>query len=216
MKIHLVRFLSLLFVVSLSCKQNISEKELDFLSEQNLRLKDSIEKNLTTKKRTFLTDSVRMDFSKGILGKLYYSDTLVLSARFADCGEFGGHREYLNIFSDKEKKLCLLINKSIDCKKSYKDYVKIDSTLFELSEKNEQNILEYILELTEVSMFEQDLSRNYSNFYEMKLNSGLSGEPYFLKSPLMYVYFDDQSLKWPYFILLKNEIMTTANKVPKP
>ncbi|MGS2764802.1 hypothetical protein [Sinomicrobium sp. M5D2P9] len=216
MKVPFVRFLSLVFVVFLSCKQNNSEKELDILSEQNLRLKDSIEKILTAKKRAYLTDSVRVDFSKGILGKLYYSDTLVLSARFADCGEFGGHKEYLKIYSDKEKRLCLFINKSIDCKKSYDDYVKIDSTLFELTKKNEQSILEYLLELTEISMLGQDLSLNYSNDYEMKLNSGLTGEPYFLENPLMHIYFQDQSLRWPQFILLTNEIKTTASKISKP
>lgn len=213
MIIKLIKYLLLLFVIFHSCKKVDVKQESDILSQENLKLKDSIDKILLTKKRAFLTDSVKIDFSKGILGTLYYSDTLILSARFADCGEFGGHKEYLKIYSVKEKKLCLFINKLIDCRKSYFDYAKIDSTLYELTEKNQERILDYLLKLTEVSMYQQDLARNYSNDYVAKINSGLSGEPYFIENPLMSLYFRDQSLMWEEFIKMRDEIKTTANTV---
>lgn len=211
--IELVKYFILLFLIFHSCKNTAVEKDSDILGQENLKLRDSIDEILSMRKKIYLTDSVRMDFSKGILGTLYYSDTLVLSGRFADCGEFGGHKEYLKIYSYKERKLCLFIDKSIDCKKSYFEYTDIDSTLYELTNKNQQRIVNYLLELTEVSLYQQDLARNYSNDYEARINSGLSGEPYFLVNPMMSLYFQDQSLMWKEFIEMSDDIKTTARKV---
>jgi len=69
-----------------------------------------------------------------------------------------------------------------------------------------------MFELTKVSMLHQDLADHRSNYYEMVINSGLSGEPYFLQNPLMTWNFDDQSLKWPGYIDLRDDIKTNANK----
>lgn len=204
--------LLLLSIVMLSCQDIESKKEAQLLTKENLKLKDSIDKILSLRERTFLIDSVKMDYSKGILGTLTFTDTLVLSARFSDCGEFGGHNEYLKIYSEKEKYMCLFIKQMVNCKTSYTDFIKIDSTIFELSEKNQRSILEYLLELTKVSMLHQDLADHRSNYYEMFISSGNTGAPYFLESPLMTWNFQDQSLKWPGFIDLRDNLKTNANK----
>ena len=60
-------------------------------------------------------------------------------------------------------------------------------------------------------MYQQDLSNNYSNDYEAKINSGLSGEPYFLEIPMMSLYFQDQSLMWKEFVKVRDEVKATAN-----
>ncbi len=211
MSIKFLKYYAIIFLAFHSCEQLDSKNERNILSEENLKLKDSIDKILLLKEKSFLIDSVEMDFSEGLLGTLTYADTLVLSARFSDCGEFGGHKEYLKIYSEKEIYMCLFINKMVDCDQSYTDFIRIDSSLVELSEKNQKRVLEYLLELTEVSMLHQDLSNNFSNDYEMYISSGLSGEPYFLESQLMNWYFQDQSLKWQEFIKLRNEIKTNSN-----
>ncbi|MHA7832466.1 MAG: hypothetical protein ACX93O_15330 [Flagellimonas sp.] len=141
-----------------------------------------------------------------------YTDTLVLSARFSDCGEFGGHNEYLKIYSEKEKYMCLFIKQMVDCKISYTDFIKIDSTIFELSEKNQRSILEYLLELTKVSMLHQNLADHRSNYYEMFISSGNTEAPYFVESPLMTWNFQDQSLKWPGFIDLRDNLKNNAKE----
>lgn len=202
----------LLSIVILSCQDIESKKVAQVLTKENLKLKDSIDKILSLRERTFLIDSVKMDYSKGILGALTFTDTLVLSARFSDCGEFGGHKEYLKIYSEKEKYMCLFIKQMVDCEKSYTDFVKIDSILFELSENNQKRVLEYMFELTKVSMLHQDLADHRSNYYEMFISSGLSGPPYFIESPIMKWNFGDQSLKWPGYIDLRDDIKTSANK----
>ncbi|CAM4390132.1 hypothetical protein [Zobellia nedashkovskayae] len=211
MNIENLKYFAIIFLTFFSCEQAESRKSVKILSEENIKLKDSINKILSTKEKAFLKDSVVIDYSKGLLGRLYYSDTLVLSARFADCGEFGGHKEFLKIYSNKEKFQCLFINKMVDCEKSYTDYVKIDSTLFELSEKNQRSVIEYLSELTEISMLEQGLSNNYSNDYEMVLNTARSGAPYFTENPIMSLFFQDDSLKWSAYIKLREEIKTNAN-----
>ncbi len=206
-----MKYYVIIFIVFISCEQTYFRNETSILSEENLKLKDSIDKILSLKERTFLMDSVKIDYSEGVLGTLNYTDTLILSARFADCGEFGGHKEYLKIYSDKEKYMCLFINQIVDCEKSYTDFVEIDSTLVELSEKNQQRVVEYLLELTKVSMLHQDLADHRSHYYEMYISSGMTGEPYFLESPLMIWKFDDQSLNWLGYINLREELKTNAN-----
>lgn len=197
----------------LSCQDVDSTKEVQVLRMENLRLKDSIDKIQSIKEGLFLKDSVGIDFSKGPLGRLYYSDTLVLSARFADCGEFGGHKEYLKIYSENDKYMCLYINKQVDCKKSFEDFERIDSTLFELSEYNQRNIMDYLSNLIEMSMLRQNLSNNYSNYYKLELNTEHTGEPYFIENPLMSLYFQDQSLKWSKFINLREEIKSNSRRL---
>lgn len=197
----------------LSCQDVDSTKEAQVLRTENLRVKDSIDKIQSIKEGLFLKDSVGIDFSKGALGRLYYSDTLVLSARFADCGEFGGHMEYLKIYSENDKYMCLYINKQVDCKKSFEDFERIDSTLFELSEYNQRNIVDYLSNLIEMSMLRQNLSNNYSNYYKLELYTEHTGEPYFIENPLMSLYFQDQSLKWSKFINLREEIKSNSRRL---
>ncbi len=211
MDIKPLKYFIIIFLSFFSCEQAETKKNVKVLSEENRRLKDSIAKILSTNERAFQKDSVVIDYSKGPLGRLYYSDTLVLSVRFADCGEFGGHKEYLKIYSNKEKFLCLFINKMVDCEKSYSDYIKIDSTLFELTEKNQRSVIKYLSELTEIGMLEQGLSNNYSNDYEMVLNTAHSGAPFFIENPMMSLYFQDDSLEWSAYIKLREEIKTNAN-----
>ncbi|MBC7000897.1 hypothetical protein [Cytophaga sp. FL35] len=214
MNFKLKLLFTLLILTIASCGKQNSKKKINILSEQNLKLKDSIENLLRTKESKFLSDSVKIDFSKGILGVLnypYYSDTLVLSARFADCGEFGGHKEYLKIYVADEKYICLFINKSIDCSQSYSKYTKIDTLTYELNEINQKRVLDYLLKLTEVSMLQQDLITNFSNYYEIEQLSGYTKDFDILESHEKRLHFRDQSLKWKEFEKLRENIKTTAN-----
>ena len=204
---RIVSYLALLLLVFISCQESESQNDLDMLTEENLRLKDSIDKMIWQKEKSFLQKEVKMDFSKGLLGHLYYADTLILSAQFADCGEFGGHKEYLKIYSYKKKYNCLYLNKKIDCDKSYTDFVQVDSTLFELSKVDQEHILNYMNDLMRISMLHQDWIDHQSNDYELILSSSLSGEPYFLESNQMYWYFQDASLEWPGFTELRDSII---------
>ena len=95
-------------------------------------------------KRKFVLNSI----DKNPLGFLYQNDTLVLSARFAECGEFGGHTEKISIFGTYKKEyFAIIVIDSIDinCPPNFeKNAIKIEDKLIKIDIKKEKAVLNYL------------------------------------------------------------------------
>lgn len=98
------------------------------------------------------------------LGTLVKWDTLFLSARFDECGEWGGHKELIEIFR-KDKKVYLNYKRNnIDCNKVDEIYgVKLSLIKeIEVSNQHQKSINDYMFQLLQNKINEgpQDHSGN--------------------------------------------------------
>ena len=90
-----------------------------------------------------------IDTERNPLDFLFEVDTLTLSARFSECGEFGGHKERIDVFynySEREHFANYVIDSiDIKCPEGFEEdaIIKTD-TLFKLSLENEYAIVQYL------------------------------------------------------------------------
>lgn len=102
-------------------------------------------------KETVLSDSIN-------LSTLIANDTLYISARFDECGEWGGHQEILEIFDGKDKKLYLNYKKNTaDCNKVEELYNAKLSVVkkIELNNQHQKAINEYMFKLLKSKLREE-------------------------------------------------------------
>jgi hypothetical protein len=85
---------------------------------------------------------------KNPLGFLYQTDTLTLSAMYAECGEFGGHKEVMKIYRNYKREYFLhFIQDSIDldCPNDFEEKaVIIKDTTIKINLKHEKLIVKYL------------------------------------------------------------------------
>lgn len=199
-----------LLTIILSCSNNSEiEKENKELIGQNNALKDSIEILKSRPDFSGYPDSLRIDTTSGFFGTLY-SDTLILSAEYADCGEWGGHRETLKIYIDKGLTKAIFVYDSVDCRfqNEGKKYFRTENTVFIINENLQQEIIYYLFDLNRMAFLEQEMYSNAANGFSAFIKQGLD-------IPQLFNYgisFYDLSFNWNHFDRLRYKIETTANK----
>ncbi|MGV0752404.1 hypothetical protein [Empedobacter brevis] len=107
------------------------------------------------------------------LGTLIRWDTLFISARFDECGEFGGHKEVLEIFK-RDKKIYLTYKKNtIDCDKVDEiSQVKLSFVKeIELSTQHQKAIKEYFYYLLQNKIDEGYHAHSGNEFKVLKADS---------------------------------------------
>lgn len=98
---------------------------------------------------------IKFEAPKNPLGFMYSHDTLILSARFSECGEFGGHTEVFKVFSKGEKYFANYFKDSVTADCPYpvdENKIMVADTTFELQVKHEKFIVEYLEDLFQQSL----------------------------------------------------------------
>jgi hypothetical protein len=124
--------------------------------------------------RNFLNDAIE----KNPLGFLYQSDTLTLMANFSECGEFGGHKEMINIFCNHKREY--FANYTVDsidlnCPDRFEDNaIIVNDTLFKLTMEDEYVIIEYLDKLYKRGLISKYPSSSNDYFNAHTKYSGLN------------------------------------------
>ena len=193
---------SLLFA---SCNSNDSSQlKIDNLESEIGLLKDSIQVLNSTPSSEYLVDTLRVDTSDGFLGSLY-SDTLLLTAEFAECGEWGGNRESIIIYKEERKTMCIILRDSANCE--YFDpktkYIRVDSSVHLLNRIDEQAIIQYLHDLTELSFLNQEPIANALHSYSAEI---IPSEPEGLQLSYFETHTLDWSFMWPNYVELSAKL----------
>ncbi len=198
-----------ILTLNFSCSnQTELEEKNQKLTDQNIQLRDSIERLSVRPDFSGFPDSLRIDTTQGLFGKIY-RDTLVLLAEYADCGEWGGHREWLKIHKDKELTKVTFIYDSVVCRYNNegKKYFQTEKTVYIIDKNLQQEIIYYLFDINRMTLLDQEMMANAANSYEVYIKSGSD-------LPLLFNYqisFIDWSFSWNHFQRLKKKIKTNVN-----
>jgi hypothetical protein len=143
------------------------------------------------------------------------SDTLKISILTSDCGEWGGHKEYVYLYRNKDYKiLARFIQDSVSCKNmtetngfghvDYSKSVKIFDTCLILSKDGEKLLNEFLRRL-----FELYLRR------EVHGNSGYSFQVMNTDSTLNFTYWNSGDCRNTYYGNIRNQIFGRKNKLKR-
>jgi hypothetical protein len=151
-----------------------------------------------------------IDTTKGLLGTLYYADTLVLRGTYSECGEFGGHTDWLRISYSKGQAICSMVYEPPACDRRLDEEIESiqDTLVYELTRYHEKRVLEYLVQLLQLSFRYQDIQTNVMHIYTADIETRV-GVPSLNRFNLLCY---DLSLSWAEFRELKENIRTTANK----
>ena len=120
------------------------------------------------KKSLDLDKILKSSAKKYPLSFLYQADTLTLTARFCECGEFGGHKEKIKVFSNyKSEYFVKYIKDSIDinCPNDFdKNAVIIKDTLFKIDVYKQKQIVKYLDKLYKKTVNNYSLSSSNEYF----------------------------------------------------
>ena len=200
-----------ILTLSLSCSDRDDlEKQNQELTNQNIRLRDSIVHLSSRLDLSGFPDNLRIDTTSGLFGSLY-SDTLILLAEYADCGEWGGHREWLKIHRDKEITKVIFVYDSVVCryKNEGKKYFQTEKSVYTINKSLQQEIIYYLFDLNRMTLLDQEMLANAANSYQAYIKSG-SDLPLLLEYEISFI---DWSFRWNHFQTLKKKIQTNANNV---
>lgn len=114
------------------------------------------------------------------LGGIYGKDTLSVEARFSECGEWGGHLEYLSIQWDKNNKLyARLVIDSVNCDRLYfsKNLNDFKHTVFDstkyLTPDDEYLISTMLQKVLKAHLIGYGIAgANYGNSYHIRTSDG--------------------------------------------
>ena len=129
---------------------------------------------------------------------LQLTDTLIICARFSECGEWGGHKEIFIIFhKDSSKTMAIFTKDTLLCKEGYLEDKRkiIYKTSKTLSSENLVTIQKFLDELLNKSKEEMPMSHMGNLYY------------YYAKSHKLSVSFFDTEFSWKGFIELKKLIL---------
>ena len=200
-----------ILTLSLSCSDHDDlEKKNQDLTNQNIRLRDSIDFLSARPDLSGFPDSLRIDTTGGLFGSLY-SDTLILLAEYTDCGEWGGHREWLKIHRDIELTKVTFIYDSVVCRYNNegKKYFQTEKSVYTINKSLQQEIIYYLFDLNRMTLLEQEMMANAANSYQAYIKNG-SDLPLLLNYQISFI---DWSFSWNHFQRLKKKIQTNANNV---
>lgn len=138
------------------------------------------------------------------LGEL--DDTLKLFAEFCQCGEFGGNKEYINIYRAGKYLECLIIKDSVSCRYDIngKKYFRISQEKFRLEESSIDAIVDYIELLMRYSLKDKERHANVAGYFSAEIIRNVD-----YRKDLSIDLFDSES-QWIYFDILKNEIINKS------
>lgn len=130
------------------------------------------------KNETDFKQLINNSIEKNPLGILYQTDTLKLTAQFSECGEFGGHKESIEIFCNyKREYFAKYVRNSInlDCPNNFEETaIIIKDTLFKIDSNKEKLIVKYLDKLYRRTLKPKMIS-HWSDYFKAKTkNSGLS------------------------------------------
>ena len=164
----------LILILSFSCSNHIDLKEKNQeLSDQNIRLRDSIDQLSVRPDFSGFPDSLRVDTTKGLFGNLY-GDTLILLAEYADCGEWGGHREWIKIHNDKDFTKVTFIYDSVVCRYNNegKKYFQTEKTIYTIDKNLQQEVIYFLFDINRMTLLNQEMMANAANSYKVYIKSG--------------------------------------------
>lgn len=105
------------------------------------------------------------------IDNLSLEDTLKLDTHFADCGEWGGHKEHVCIYYKNESLLYTYKTDSVECMGSKSESSSIINVSYELTPKRQEIISLYIDSLIRFQKAWTDhLTSNGPNIYALKTN----------------------------------------------
>ena len=201
----------LLLTIFLSCSNSVELKRKNKeLNKLNSQLQDSLEKLITQPDFIGFPENLEIDTTKGLFGKIVI-DTLVLFAEYADCGEWGGHREWLKIYNTEELTKAIFIYDSVACRHQNegKKYFQTEKTIYTIDKDLQQEVLYYLFDLNRMTFLEQEMVTNAANLFSASINHRKDIPPLFnYDISFIFCYF-----KWNHFQKLKEKIKTTAKTV---
>ncbi|MDT8413228.1 MAG: hypothetical protein RQ875_12245 [Vicingaceae bacterium] len=161
--------------------------------------------NLESIKETPL-DNTR---SQELLGDLGRKDTLKIFAEFTQCGEFGGNREYINIYRGDSTLECRIVKDSVVCHfdSNGKKFFRIENKTYTISKSTTKAITNYLELLVRYSLKEKEWFANVAGYFSANITRGVD-----YRKDFSVDVFDSEG-HWIYFDILKNEIKTTSNRV---
>jgi len=104
------------------------------------------------------------------LENLFYNteDTIFIKSQFADCGEWGGHKELLKAYNSERKIKLTYIKYKINCgKRDYKGSIVQEKDItknFILSKSQQTVLMNYINNLMRLKFVEQKFSNSGNSF----------------------------------------------------
>ncbi|MEM7487378.1 MAG: hypothetical protein AAF348_19385 [Bacteroidota bacterium] len=206
--------LFLLIVMNVFC---INKEDKNDKSENIKRLTknviDSSNMRELRKHKLGPSDSLGIDFSKGFLTGLE-QDTLLLTAQFSECGEFGGRREIIKIYKNENYFNGRIILESIDCM-SFTDkeskYIENKENIYRLEMQHQERVIFYMENLLKMYFLKQKTNKmeSINHIYKAEISSPLEKSPYFTDKPFL-ISISDNSLNWNCFTDLTNYIKKTA------
>jgi hypothetical protein len=110
---------------------------------------------------------------KNLLQNIKDTDTITIEAKFADCGEWGGHIERFDILRKNDNTLSVHYSRdTVNCPDpSCFNRRIIEEWINKLSDKDQVLIINFIHELIDKSFNNEGIS-NAGNFYSVKRNFG--------------------------------------------
>lgn len=221
MKIILLPVILIAFLIS--CNNSHREKTDQFNSKNDTATNEfdsikggngfiyfpkSIDPVLTLKEECIRSNPLNHENVKSALGELLSGDTLILAAIFCQCGEFGGDKEKIVIFRSDTNFDCILVRDSVRCRDengNHKFYRTMNNH-YTLSKTQTNIIADYIELLTRYSLMEKVNHNLVSSYFSATIIRNAN----YRKDFSIDLYDTDGS--WPYFDILKNEIMKNACK----
>ena len=93
------------------------------------------------------------NFQEQVLGSIIGSGRLKLTASFNECGEWGGHYEKIDIYSEENNLYAEYIRDTVDCEKLHSiNRKEIQKKILKLNETHEKAISEYLKSLLEMRL----------------------------------------------------------------
>lgn len=109
---------------------------------------------------------------------LYQNDTLKLTARFSECGEFGGHKEKIQIYRNHKREYFAIFTKDsidLDCSNDFEENaILIKDTVLKINISKEKLVLKYLNQLYKRSITGKTINHSNNYFRATTNHTGLS------------------------------------------
>lgn len=166
-------------------------------------------KNLTELLSTESKKETPLDHTSSLelLGDLNRDDTLKIFAEFAQCGEFGGNREYIYVYRADSTFESRIMKDSVVChsNQNEKKIIRIENETYSLSKTASKAITDYLELLLRYSLKEKEWHTNVAGYFSASITRGVN-----YRRDFSIDVFDSEGL-WIYFDILKNEIKVSGN-----
>lgn len=131
-----------------------------------------------------------------ILGNVMGLNRLQLTARFSECGEWGGHFEKFDIYRENKILLADYVEDVVDCKAPYAKHRKIaEQKTLQLNETHEKAIITYLKSLLETGLK-----------LETPFHAGTDYRAVMNDSTLILRYYSEKK-SWSEYEKLKTELL---------